>query len=255
LDLGSEQPDDGDSTFCPTVLALRLTRRANAVSALHGRVARRMWRPLYPGKSEDEVPIGHVTNGVHVRSWLAADMYRLLSYYLGSRWLDGVTRPDLWRGIDAIPDAELWEVHQVLKAHTLSFVRGRLAERRQRLGRPAPERQPLDPDVLTLGFARRFATYKRADLLLHDADRLAGLVNHPERPLQIIFCGKAHPRDEDGKDLAQRVARLADDPRFAGRIVFVENYSMHIARQLIQGVDAWLNTPRRPLEACGTSGL
>ncbi len=142
----------------------------------------------------------------------------------------------------------------MLKSRLLTFVRGRLADRRARLGLPAPEREPLRSDALTLGFARRFATYKRSDILFQDLDRLDRLVNDPERPLQIVFAGKAHPRDTGGKALAQRVSNLEKDPRFAGRVVFVENYSMHVGRQLVQGVDAWLNTPRRPLEACGTSG-
>jgi starch phosphorylase len=254
LALGSERPEDPDAPFCPTVLALHLTRRSNGVSALHGRVSRRMWHGLYPGKTEDEVPIGHITNGIHVRTWLAADMYALISQSLGPGWLDRMTEHEIWEGVDAIPDAEIWEVHQVLKARLLSFVRQRLTDRRKRLGLPEPEREPLSPDALTLGFARRFATYKRADILFQDLDRLARLVGDPERPLQLIFAGKAHPKDEGGKALAQRVANLEHDPRFAGRVVFVENYSMHVGRQLVEGVDAWLNTPRRPLEACGTSG-
>ena len=258
LALGAEHPDDPNTPFCPTVLALNLTRRTNGVSALHGRVSRKMWQHLYPGRSEDEVPIGHVTNGVHVRTWLASDMHNLFAHYLGHDWLEAITRPRLWSRIDRIPDAEIWEVHQVLKANMLAFVRRRLAERRQRLGRvdprPGPAAEPLAPEALTLGFARRFATYKRADLMFQDLDRLARLVGDPRRPVQIVYAGKAHPRDTGGKALAQRVAKLEDDPRFAGRIVFVENYSMHVARQLVQGVDAWLNTPRRPQEACGTSG-
>ena len=201
-----------------------------------------------------EVPIGHVTNGIHVRTWLAADMHAMIAHYLGPDWLDRVTENEIWDGIDAIPNAEIWEVHQVLKARLLAFVRRRLADRRERLGLPHPEPEPLAPEALTLGFARRFATYKRADLLFHDLDRMARLVGDPERPVQLIFAGKAHPRDTGGKALAQRVANLERDPHFAGRVVFVENYSMHVGRQLVQGVDAWLNTPRKPLEACGTSG-
>jgi starch phosphorylase len=254
LALGAEPAAIGAASFCPTVLALRLSRRANAVSALHGRVARRMWQGLYPGRTEEEVPIGHITNGIHVPTWIAADMYELIGHYAGNRWLESVSRPDLWQALDLIPDAEIWEVHQVLKAQLLTFVRERLDERRARLGQPAPAAPPLDPEALTLGFARRFATYKRADLLFQDLDRFARLVGDRERPVQVIFAGKAHPRDTGGKALAQRVAKLGDDPRFAGRIVFVENYSMHVGRQLVQGVDAWLNTPRRPNEACGTSG-
>jgi starch phosphorylase len=251
---GSERPGDPEAPFCPTVLALKLTRRANGVSALHGRVSRKMWKGLYPGKTEEEVPIGHITNGVHVRTWLSADLQSLFGQHLGPNWLEAIERPEMWARVDGIADAELWEIHQVLKARLLSFVRRRLAERRQRLGLPEPDRVPLGAETLTLGFARRFATYKRADLLFRDLDRLARIVNDPERPLQILYSGKAHPRDAEGKALAQKVANLEHDPRFAGRIVFLENYSMHIARQLVQGVDAWLNTPRRPLEACGTSG-
>jgi starch phosphorylase len=254
LALGAELPGESNTPFCPTVLALNLCRRSNGVSALHGRVTRRMWKHLYPGRSEDEVPIGHITNGVHVRTWIAADMQGLIAHHLGPAWLDSITRPGIFDELGGVPEAELWEVHQVLKARLLAFVRGRLADRRARLGLPAPAVPELDPEALTLGFARRFATYKRADLLFRDLDRLARLVGDPKRPLQIIFAGKAHPRDADGKALAHRVASLEDDPRFAGRLVFIENYSMHVARQLVQGVDAWLNTPRRPLEACGTSG-
>jgi glycogen phosphorylase len=252
--LGSEHPGDPNAPFCPTVLALKLTRRSNGVSALHGRVSRKMWQGLYPGKSEEEVPIGHITNGIHARTWMAADMYSLLLQHLGPRWLDRISHADLWTSIDKAGDAELWEVHQVLKARLFAFARRRLADRRERLGLPTPEREPLDPEALTLGFARRFATYKRADLLFQDLDRLDRLINHPERPVQIVYAGKAHPRDTGGKALAQRVANLEKDPRFAGKIVFIENYTMHVGRQLVQGVDVWLNTPRRPLEACGTSG-
>jgi starch phosphorylase len=255
LALGADPPAGAGALFSPTVLALNLSRRANAVSALHGRVSRQMWKPLFPGRSEEEVPIGHITNGVHVPTWLAADMYELIAHYMGNRWLEAaLTHAGSWKAIDTIPDAELWEVHQVLKSQTLGFVRERLAQRRERLGLPALAAEPLGPDVLTLGFARRFATYKRADLLLRDIDRFARLVGDPARPVQIVFAGKSHPQDAGGKELARRVVALGDDPRFAGRLVFVENYSMHVARQLVEGVDAWLNTPRRPLEACGTSG-
>jgi starch phosphorylase len=246
--------DFADTTFCPTVLALRLSRRANGVSALHGRVTRQMWRHLYPGRGEHEVPIGHVTNGVHVRTWLAPDMHTLFSQHLGPDWLESIARPQLWEKVNGIPDAELWEVHQVLKARLIGFARRRQAERRQRLGLPETGREPLDPEALTIGFARRFAAYKRADIALHDLDRLDRLVNDPQRPVQILFAGKAHPRDDDGKALVQKVANLEGDPRFAGRVIFLEDYSMHVGRQLVQGVDVWLNTPRRPLEACGTSG-
>ncbi len=252
LALGRERAGEA-VPFCPTVLALKLSRRANGVSAIHGRVSRRMWQHLWPGRAEEEVPIGHVTNGIHVKTWLATDMQRLFERHLGAAWAESLTRANLWAGIDRVPDAEIWEVHQVLKARLFAFIEGRRLGRRQRLGIPG-EPPPLDPEILTLGFARRFATYKRADIFFHDLDRLERLVRHPERPLQILFSGKAHPADMGGKKLAQRVANLGRDPRFAGRISFIEDYSMHIGRQLVQGVDAWLNVPRRPQEACGTSG-
>ncbi len=252
--LGLEKPADSNSLFCPTALALQLTRRANGVSALHGRVSRKMWHHLYSGKTEEEVPIGHITNGVHVRTWIASDMHELLVRHLSPDWTEKMAHRDLWAGIEEVPDAELWEVHQVLKGRMIDFVRGRLAERRHRENLPEPTRAPLGAEALTLGFARRFATYKRADLLLTDLDRLARLVGDPARPLQIVFAGKAHPRDAAGKALVRKVSQLEEDPRFAGRIVLAENYSMHVARQLVQGVDVWVNTPRRPYEACGTSG-
>ncbi|HYL05392.1 MAG TPA: alpha-glucan family phosphorylase [Thermoanaerobaculia bacterium] len=254
LALGAEPPLDAADTFGPTLLALRLCSRSNGVSALHGRVSRQMWQVLYPGRREEEVPIGHVTNGVHVRTWLAGDMQNLIAHYLGTDWLESLALADTWKQIQSIPDAELWEVHLVLKAQLVAFVRRRLADRRRRLGLPEPPEPPLDPEALTLGFARRFATYKRADLLLHDLDRLARLVGDPAHPVQIVYAGKAHPQDDGGKELARKIARLEEDPRFAGRVVFLENYAMLMGRQLVQGVDAWLNTPRRPLEACGTSG-
>jgi starch phosphorylase len=251
--LGLERRDGGP--FCPTVLALNLAQRVNAVSALHGHVSRRMWHPLYPDIEEHEVGIGHITNGVHARSWMASDLQGLLGRYLGPAFLDSIARPDVWAQVESVPDAELWEVHQVLKARMLSFVRRRDVARRERLGLEERPQPVLQPEALTLGFARRFATYKRADLLLRRIEELAALVADPERPLQLVFAGKAHPRDEPGKRMAQSISLLENDPRFAGRVVFVENHSMHVARQLVQGVDAWLNTPRRPLEACGTSGM
>jgi starch phosphorylase len=251
--MGLERGDHGP--FVTTVLAIHLSHKVNGVSALHGHVSRRMWHHLYPDVEEHRVPIGHITNGVHARTWLATGMQDLLSEYLGPDWLDRITDTGLWERVDDVPDAELWEMHQVLKARMLTFVRRRDAERRQRLGMNPPPRPLLDPEALTIGFARRFATYKRADLLLGQMDRLLRLVEDAERPVQLVYSGKAHPKDEPGKSVAQRVASLERDLRFAGRVVFVENYSMQVARQLVQGVDVWLNTPRRPMEACGTSGM
>jgi starch phosphorylase len=258
LGLGRVRPGDEAEQFCMTVLALKLSRRANAVSALHGRVSRAMWVGLWPGRSEEEVPIGHITNGVHAPSWLAPAMRELYDRHLGPGWVRRSGQPEVWAGIASVNDGELWETHQVLKGRLLEFVRRRLARQCQRRGEPAEAaeaaRQVLSAEVLTIGFGRRFATYKRANLALRMFDRLAALVNHPRTPIQLLFAGKAHPRDEPGKQLLREIARLNADPRFTGRVLFLEDYDIDVGRHLVQGVDIWLNTPRRPLEASGTSG-
>jgi len=258
LGLGRENPNNGEEEFCMTVLALRLSRRANAVSALHGEVSRAMWSGLTPGKQEDEVPIGHITNGVHVPSWLAPQMFRLYDRHLGTGWHDHSSEARIWEGIENVDDGELWETHLNLKSQLLEFVRRRAvrqSERRsesseilQRLGRV------LSPDALTIGFARRFATYKRAHLILSDIENLASMVNDPKRPVQFVFAGKAHPRDEPGKRMLQQIAMLMRDPKFSDKFVFIEDYDINVGRHFVQGVDVWLNNPRRPLEASGTSG-
>jgi starch phosphorylase len=253
--LGRVNPQDRDSAFLPTVLALRLTRRANGVSALHGVVSRKMWNHLFPGMREEAVPIGHITNGVHLPTWLATEMNHLYESHLGVHYQDALTRPDTWMKIASVSSAEIWETKQVLKARTIRFIRKRHADMRARLGLPEIEPPPLDPDALTIGFARRFVPYKRPDLLFTDLDRLDRLVNHPGRPVNLVFSGRAHPADHTGKGLIQRVAKLLEDPRFRHRIVFIENYNIHVGRMLYQGIDAWLNNPQRPLEACGTSGM
>jgi starch phosphorylase len=255
--LGRVDPHDAEEPFCMTVLALKTSHRANAVSSLHGRVSRRMWKPLFGVAREESVPIGHITNGVHVSTWLAPQMRLLYDRHLGTGWtMRGGDR--LWEAIAAIDDGELWEAHQTLKTRLIQEVRRRALRAVERRGTSpdvgAQLRRTLSPDTLTIGFARRFATYKRANLLLSDPAALDALVNHPQRPVQIVFAGKAHPRDDPGKRVLQEVARIAHDPRFAGKIVFVEDYDMDLGRHLVQGVDVWLNTPRRPLEACGTSG-
>jgi len=255
LGFGRVNPADHGSPFMPTVLALRHSHRSNGVSALHGVVSRAMWTGLWPGLPERDVPIGHITNGVHVPTWLATEMNQFLEAHLGTNWMDGMVHPDLWTKIEAVDSAEIWELKQVLKARTLRFVRTRVAATRARLGMPPLDPPPLDQDALTIGFARRFVPYKRPDLLFTDLDRLAALVNHPTRPVNLIFAGRAHPADQLGKGLIQKVNRLLDDPRFRTRIVFVENYNIHVGQNLYQGVDAWLNNPVRPLEACGTSGM
>ena len=256
--LGRVNTHDGGETFCMTVLALKLCRRANAVSSVHGQVSRAMWAGLYPGGSEQQVPIGHITNGVHVPSWLADQMRQVYNRHLGPDWPARSATPGFWEAIDGINDGELWETHQTLKTQLIETARRRAVQYATARGESpsfiALLRRALSPDALTIGFARRFATYKRANLLLKDIDALAALVNHPQRPVQFIFAGKAHPHDNAGKDMLQQVARLMQDSRFAGKLLFLEDYDINVGRHLVQGVDLWVNNPRRPLEACGTSG-
>ncbi|HEV3003138.1 MAG TPA: alpha-glucan family phosphorylase [Pirellulales bacterium] len=258
MGLGRVEPHNGGETFCMTVLALKLSRRANAVSSLHGHVSRRMWAHLWPWRVEEEIPIGHITNGVHTPSWLAWQMQQLYDRNFDVNWFKRIGEPEVWQGIHHVDPGELWETHHALKNLLLSFVRRRVSRQCRRRGESdetvEAARNMLDPNVLTIGFARRFATYKRADLLLTDIERLYELVNDPRRPVQIIFAGKAHPADEPGKQLIKRIANLRHDPRLAGRVAFVEDYDINVCRHLVQGVDVWLNTPRRPLEASGTSG-
>ncbi|MDD5475982.1 MAG: alpha-glucan family phosphorylase, partial [Syntrophales bacterium] len=255
--LGRVDPEDESETFCMTVLALKSCRRANGVSAIHGTVSRQMWRGLWPIRPEEDIPIGHITNGVHVLSWLAPQMVRLFRAHLGQDWATRMCHPDIWDGIDKIDDGELWETHQTLKTRLILFVRRRLLIQSERLGHRDTIKaidRILDPNILTIGSARRFAAYKRGDLLMTQYERLVRLVQDADRPIQIIFAGKAHPRDDEGKGMLQRIARCSYDKTLRHRIVFIENYDYNVARHLVQGVDVWLNTPRRPLEASGTSG-
>ncbi len=258
MGLGREKPSNQQETFCMTVLGLRLSRRANAVSALHGEVSRAMWTGLCPGKPEDEVPIGHITNGVHVPSWLAPQMFRLYDRHLGTNWHQHSSEARIWEGIENVDDGELWETHLSLKSQLLEFVRRRAVEQSERRfeSKETVQRlgKALSPDALTIGFARRFATYKRANLILADIENIASMVNDPKRPVQFVFAGKAHPHDEPGKKLLQQIAALMRNGRFADKFVFVEDYDINVGRYFVQGVDVWLNNPRRPLEASGTSG-
>ena len=258
MGLGRENPTNSEELFCMTVLALRLSRRANAVSALHGEVSRAMWTGLYKGKPEDEIPIGHITNGVHVPSWLSPQMFRLYDRHLGTDWHHRGSEAKIWLGIENVDDGELWETHLNLKSQLIEFVRKRAMEQAERRGESQDELQRLErvlsPDALTIGFARRFATYKRANLILTDIERLAAMVNDPTRPVQFVFAGKAHPLDEPGKRVLQQIAELMRDSKFRDRFVFVEDYDINVGRHFVQGVDVWLNNPRRPLEASGTSG-
>ncbi len=256
--LGRVNPQDTHETFCMTVLALKLSRRANGVSALHGRVSRAMWSELWPNREDEETPIGHITNGVHVPSWLAPQMHHLYDRHLGPHWCEHSGQPEVWAGIDEVDDGELWETHQVLKGRLLNFVRSRIRRRAEREGAPQDIldelQRVLSLDTLTIGFARRFAEYKRADLILRDLQILTELVNDPQAPVQFIFAGKAHPLDHGGKGIMQRIVQFTQEARFAGKLVFIEDYDINTTRHLIQGVDVWLNNPRRPLEASGTSG-
>ena len=255
--LGRVNRDDKTEPFCMTVLALKNSRHANAVSSIHGDISRRMWRALWPDRPETEIPIGHITNGVHVLSWIAPPMYKLFETRLAHDWPTRMIHPDIWEKVSEIDPGELWEVHQILNMRLIIFVRRRLLHQAQRLGDHETIQQIdqiLDPHILTIGSARRFATYKRGDLVLSQPERLVNLVADSKRPIQIIFAGKAHPRDDEGKKILQRIMQSTTDPALKRRLVFVEDYDYNVARHLVQGVDVWLNTPRRPLEACGTSG-
>jgi starch phosphorylase len=258
LGLGRVHPNDTSERFCMTVLALRIARYANGVSSLHGHVSRQMWRALYPERPESEVPIGHITNGVHLPSWVAPAMDRLFQRHISRDWPQRACHADAWAGIHAADPTEMWEVHHHLRHILVDFVRRRLVQQAERRGEDAAAieraRRALSYDALTIGFARRFVSYKRATLLLHDIPRLARLLNDPERPMQIVFAGKAHPQDESGKSIIRQIYDLCREPRFEGKIVFVEDYDINVGRHLVQGADVWLNNPLRPLEACGTSG-
>ncbi len=258
MGFGRVQPSDTQETFCMTVLGLKLSRRANAVSSLHGEVSRAMWWGLHPGKPQDAVPIGHITNGVHVPSWLAPQMARLYDRHLGVGWQGRSGAARTLEGIESVDDGELWETHLSLKARLLDFIRYRAVEQATRRSEHQAQLQKLSrilsPDALTIGFARRFATYKRANLVLADIQRLAQMVNDPKRPVQFVFAGKAHPHDEPGKRVLQQIAEMMRDSEFTDKFVFIEDYDINVGRFLVQGVDVWLNNPRRPLEASGTSG-
>jgi starch phosphorylase len=241
-------------TFAMTVLALKLSEHHNGVSSLHGHVARGMWHWLYPDKSQDEVPITSITNGVHTASWLAPEMRELFEAYIGPDWEEHLDEVERWKAIYEIPDEVLWETHLTLKHRLIAFARERTRQRQLTLGSPPVVWPVLNDDAFTIGFARRFATYKRATLLFKDTERLKAILHRSDRPTQIIFAGKAHPADHPGKLFIQQVYQLSQQPDFAGKILFLEEYDINVGRMLVQGVDMWLNTPRRPHEASGTSG-
>jgi len=250
---------DGNGDFCMTVLALRLASRANGVSKLHGEVSRKMWQSLWPNVPVKEIPIGHVTNGVHFRSWISADFNQLYNRYLGPIWREEPANREVWSRVKSIPDEELWRTHERRRERLIAWARRHVREQRMRRAATQAEIDAaevvLDPDTLTIGFARRFATYKRATLILRDMDRLRRLLTDQARPLQLIFAGKAHPQDDAGKELIRRITEISRDPVLGRRVVFLEDYDMAVARAMVQGVDVWLNTPLRPNEASGTSGM
>lgn len=259
LGLGRINPEDWGSDFCMTVLALRLSAHANGVSRLHGQVSRRMWGAMWPNIAEAEVPITHITNGVHSPSWTSLEMADLFDRHLGDKWRLAPADPRSWKDLARVRDEELWSVREYRRQRLVSYVRFHLRNQftRQGVGPTQIERllQGLDPQALTIGFARRFATYKRGSLLFRDAERMAALLSDSKRPVQILFAGKAHPHDHPGKELIREIVSLSRQAPFAGRLFFLEDYDMNLARYLVQGCDVWLNNPRRPQEASGTSGM
>jgi starch phosphorylase len=256
LELGVHQGNR--QGFNMTVLALHLCGQCNSVSKLHGETSRAMWQSVWPDRPVDEVPIVHVTNGVHAPSWVGKAMNKLYRKHVGPDWIERHDDPVLWERILDVPDHELWQAHIHLKRKLMTLIRER-ARRRRIEGSMTPEQVLsagtfLDPEALTICFARRFATYKRSTLVLHDLDRLRQLLHDPYRPVQIVFAGKAHPADDEGKRMLQQIYNVARDPSTGGRIAFIEDYDLQVARYMVQGADVWLNTPRRPREASGTSG-
>ncbi|MBI5687155.1 MAG: alpha-glucan family phosphorylase [Verrucomicrobia bacterium] len=259
LALGRGNPSDHGEGFNMAILALRTSAKRNGVSKLHGSVSRRMWRSLWPDLTEQEVPISHITNGVHTHSWLSSEMSFLFETYLGNRMKEEPTDASVWEAIREIPDAELWRTHERQRERLIAHARRHLRWELERRGGTAAEiaeaEEVLDPRVLTIGFARRFAGYKRATLLLKDPARLKRLVTNARQPVQFIFCGKAHPEDNTGKETIRQLVHFIRDPELRRHIIFIENYDVNIAHYMVQGSDVWLNNPRRPHEASGTSGM
>ncbi len=259
LSYGRQNPADPNESFNMAFLAARISSAANGVSRLHGVVTRKMVQAMWPGYSLEEIPVDSVTNGVHIRSWVSLEMTALLNRYLGHRWAEEPADSGVWSRIDRIPDHELWRVHQIRRERLVNYARQALESQVRRRGGSDAEiataRSVLNPDALTIGFARRFATYKRATLLLRDVPRLKRILTNPARPVQILIAGKAHPHDTAGKDLIRQIIHFARDPEIRSSVVFVEDYDIRVARHLVQGADVWLNTPRRPNEASGTSGM
>jgi len=259
LALGGANAKKEDSSFNMATLAIGLSAFTNGVSKLHGMVSRKMWRELWPDLPEDEVPIRSVTNGIHARSWISPEMSLLLERYLGPNWQENPLDRQMWRGVREISTEELWRTRVRLRERLITFARHRLRWQLTRRGESITDvelgGEVLDMNTLTIGFARRFATYKRASLLFADKDRLIRLLTDPDRPIQLILAGKAHPKDDPGKNIIREIIHFARDERLRNRIVFLEDYDINVARYMVQGCDLWLNTPRRPYEASGTSGM
>ncbi len=259
LALGRERPADAREPFCMTVLALKLSAHCNGVAKLHGETTRQMWAGLYHGTAAHNVPIGHVTNGIHVQTWLAPEMSALYDRYLKPRWIGAGPENNWWSAVGRIPPAELWRTRNRLRRRLITFIRQRLLAQALRRSAGADEllaaQTVLDDDALTIGFARRFATYKRAPLIFHDRRRLARILNDSRQPVQLVFAGKAHPADAGGQAFARQIAQFSRLPEFRGKVVLLEDYDMEVGRMLTSGCDVWLNNPIRPMEASGTSGM
>ncbi len=279
LGLGRVDPKNNDEPFCMTVLALKLSRAANAVSELHGQVSRHMWQSLYPGVPEDKVPIGHITNGIHLLGWMKGSVRQFWrdkltsgstgempegtafwSLRAGADWAATIHKCEFWERMmdpEFLSDEELWALRYRLRRELIEFARRRLLQQSHQVtaGDYIRFDRLLNPDALTIGFARRFATYKRAPLIFQQFDNIVKLAHDKQRPVQFIFAGKAHPRDDEGKKFIQQIIHLSKHSDLAGNLVFIENYDIHVARQMVSGCDIWLNNPRRPLEASGTSGM
>ncbi len=256
MDLGRKK---GSKGFNMTLLAIGLSGYCNGVSKLHGEVSRKMFHGVYPHLSLDEVPISSITNGVHMETWLADEIKELLTIHLGPEWRKNLTNKQLWENVRSIPDHELWNAHLANKSKTINFIRDTLFEKRRRNREEEPRLREvedfLNPNFLTIGFARRFTTYKRATLIFRNKQRLAAIMNNSEMPLQLVFSGKAHPKDNEGHRLIKQIYEISNEEPFRGKIVFLEDFNINTARYLVQGVDVWLNTPRWPMEASGTSGM
>ena len=258
LSLGTQDANPNEP-FNMAIMAIKNSALTNGVSELHKKVSRRMWSGIWKTLPQIDIPIEAVTNGIHIPSWISSDMTGLFDRYLGRRWAEDPDNIKVWERVNRIPDSELWRTHERRRERLVAFTRQRLQEQLLRRGAQKMEIQAageaLHPQALTIGFARRFATYKRGDLILRDPNRLGRILNDPQRPVQIIFAGKAHPQDQIGKEVIRNIIHLANLPEFRHRMAFIENYDLNVARYMVQGSDVWLNNPRRPLEACGTSGM